>query len=72
LDSLPDQYCEVLEWKYIDGCSVEEIGELLGTGQIAAQSMLARARAAFRESLQNVFGSDAHDVLLAAIHEEST
>ena len=51
LDRLPGRYGDVLEWKYIEGRSVEEIGELLGIGRIAAQSVLARARAAFREAL---------------------
>ena len=44
LDRLPARYGDVLEWKYIEGRSVEEIGERLGIGQTAAQSVLARAR----------------------------
>ena len=32
LDRLPARYGDVLEWKYIEGRSVEEIGELLGVG----------------------------------------
>jgi RNA polymerase sigma-70 factor (ECF subfamily) len=63
LDRLPARYGDVLEWKYIDGRSVDEIGDLLGVGGIAAQSILARARTAFREALETVFGSTAHDVL---------
>ncbi len=63
LDRLPSQYGEVLEWKYVEGRSVEEIGDLLGIGHSAAQSMLARARVAFREALEAVFGATAHDVL---------
>jgi len=63
LDRLPSRYGDVLEWKYIQGRSVEEIGELLGIGHTAAQSMLARARTAFREALETVFGSTAHDIL---------
>jgi RNA polymerase sigma-70 factor (ECF subfamily) len=65
LDRLPGRYGDVLEWKYVDGRSVEEIGELLGVGHAAAQSMLARARIAFREALEAVFGSTAADVLSA-------
>jgi RNA polymerase sigma-70 factor, ECF subfamily len=65
LDRLPPRYGDVLEWKYIEGRSVEEIGELLGVGQIAAQSLLARARAAFREALETVFGATTEDVLFA-------
>jgi RNA polymerase sigma-70 factor (ECF subfamily) len=63
LDRLPARYGDVLEWKYIEGRSVDEIGDLLGVGRIAAQSMLARARVAFREALETVFGSTPHDVL---------
>jgi RNA polymerase sigma-70 factor, ECF subfamily len=63
LDRLPGRYGDVLEWKYVEGRSVEEIGELLGVGHTAAQSLLARARIAFREALETVFGSTAADVL---------
>lgn len=63
LDRLPSRYGDVLEWKYVEGRSVEEIGDLLGIGHTAAQSMLARARTAFREALETVFGATAQDVL---------
>jgi RNA polymerase sigma-70 factor (ECF subfamily) len=63
LDRLPARYGDVLEWKYIEGRSVEEIGASLGIGHTAAQSLLARARVAFREALETVFGSTAEDVL---------
>ena len=62
LDRLPASYGDALEWKYIEGESVETIGERLGIGTTAAQSLLARARRAFRESLESVFGADAGDV----------
>jgi RNA polymerase sigma-70 factor (ECF subfamily) len=63
LDRLPNRYGEALEWKYVEGHSVEEIGEMLGIGHTAAQSLLARARGAFREGLEAVFGASAVDVL---------
>jgi RNA polymerase sigma-70 factor, ECF subfamily len=63
LDRLPSRYGDVLEWKYVEGHSVEEIGDRLGIGHTAAQSLLARARVAFREALETVFGSTAADVL---------
>lgn len=63
LDRLPSRYGDVLEWKYVEGRSVEEIGTRLGIGHTAAQSLLARARVAFREALETVFGSTATDVL---------
>jgi RNA polymerase sigma-70 factor (ECF subfamily) len=63
LDRLPGRYGDALEWKYVEGHSVEEIGERLGIGQTAAQSLLARARVAFREGLEAVFGASAADVM---------
>ncbi len=63
LDRLPGRYGEALEWKYIEGHSVEEIGDRLGIGHTAAQSLLARARVAFRDGMEAVFGASAADVM---------
>jgi RNA polymerase sigma-70 factor (ECF subfamily) len=63
LDRLPARYGEALELKYIEGRSVEEIGDRLGIGHTAAQSLLARARVAFRDGMEAVFGATAGDVL---------
>lgn len=52
LDHLPGNYGQVLEWKYVEGYSVEEIAGRLETTAIAVQSMLARARGAFRKQYQ--------------------
>jgi RNA polymerase sigma-70 factor, ECF subfamily len=49
LRHLPQRYALALEWKYGDELSVEEIGQQLGITTTAAQSLLARAREAFRE-----------------------
>jgi RNA polymerase sigma-70 factor (ECF subfamily) len=49
LDHLPGRYGDVLEWKYIHGLSVDEIAARLGVGYKAAESLLTRARAAFRQ-----------------------
>ncbi len=62
LDRLPSNYGDALEWKYMEGSSVEEIGVRLGIGTTAAQSLLARARTAFREALEQVFGAEAADI----------
>ncbi len=48
LDYLPDRYGRALEWKYLEGCSVAEIAQRMDLGSMAVQSMLARARTAFR------------------------
>jgi RNA polymerase sigma-70 factor (ECF subfamily) len=50
LDHLPGRYGDALVWKYLEGRSVEEIGARLGLGYKAAESLLTRARQAFRES----------------------
>jgi RNA polymerase sigma-70 factor (ECF subfamily) len=52
LDHLPAGYGRVLEWKYMLELSVEEIAERLGTTPTAIQSMLARARRAFRRQYE--------------------
>lgn len=62
LDRLPAHYGDALEWRYMQGHSVEEIGQKLGIGTTAAQSLLARARISFREALEKVFGADAADI----------
>ena len=62
LDRLPSSYGDALEWKYIEGETVEAIGARLGIGTVAAQSLLARARRAFRQGLESVFGADATDI----------
>jgi RNA polymerase sigma-70 factor (ECF subfamily) len=49
LDHLPGDYGRVLELKYMEGYSVDEIAAQLSTTPIAIQSMLARARGAFRK-----------------------
>jgi RNA polymerase sigma-70 factor (ECF subfamily) len=49
LNALPERYALALEAKYGDGLSVEEIAAMLGVTPIAAQSLLARAREAFRD-----------------------
>lgn len=50
LGSLPPLYGKALRWKYADGLSVKEVAGRLAIGLVAAQSLLARARRAFRRS----------------------
>jgi RNA polymerase sigma-70 factor (ECF subfamily) len=49
LNHLPGRYGDVLEWRYIQELSVDEIAARLGVGYKAAESLLSRARAAFRD-----------------------
>lgn len=57
LDHLPGRYGQVLEWKYIQGLSVDEIAGQLGVGYKAAESQLTRARGAFRDAFALVAGA---------------
>jgi RNA polymerase sigma factor (sigma-70 family) len=54
LDRLPGRYGDALEWKYIDGLSVRQIAERLGLSAKAAESLLTRARAAFRDGFSTL------------------
>ena len=54
LDHLPTNYGNALEWKYIEGFSVAEISTRLKVSELAVQSMLARARTAFRDALSQL------------------
>jgi RNA polymerase sigma-70 factor (ECF subfamily) len=60
LDSLPARYGDVLEWKYIQDLSVGEIAARLGVGYKAAESLLTRARAAFRDGFTFVSSETCH------------
>ena len=59
LDQLPERYASALELKYIEGFNSREIAERLQISDEATQSLLARARRAFRE----VCGEALHSVL---------
>jgi RNA polymerase sigma-70 factor (ECF subfamily) len=48
LDRLPARYGDVLEWRYIEGVSVEDIARRLALSYKATESLLSRARDAFR------------------------
>ena len=54
LDHLPPPYGDALTWKYLQGLSVEEIARRLDLGYKAAESLLTRARRAFREAFAGV------------------
>jgi RNA polymerase sigma-70 factor, ECF subfamily len=57
LDRLPTRYGDALEWKYVEGLSVEEIAARMGLQHGAAQSLLQRARLAFREMFEELYGA---------------
>lgn len=51
VDSLPDQYADILELKYVQGLPVADIATRLQLGVKAAESLLGRARTAFRAAI---------------------
>ena len=50
LDHLPPRYSRALEWKYLEELSVDDIAGRLQCTPKAAESLLTRARAAFRDA----------------------
>jgi RNA polymerase sigma-70 factor, ECF subfamily len=65
LDFLPARYGDVLEWKYIDEQSVADIAARLDLSPKAAESMLTRARHAFREAFAALTGPSGFDFVQA-------
>lgn len=54
LDLLPPAYASAVEWRYLEGVPVTEIARRLGTSYKAAESLLSRARNAFRLSYESL------------------
>lgn len=69
LDRLPTNYANALEWKYIDGYSVGEIAARLEQNVIATQSLLARARPAFKDAFSSLSGNALRDLLPFALED---
>ena len=58
LDHLPRHYDAALQWKYVAGLSVNEIAERLSMTTKAAESLLTRARQAFRDAFAELAGKE--------------
>jgi RNA polymerase sigma-70 factor (ECF subfamily) len=56
LDFLPRRYGNALRFKYIDGLPVREVGKRLDLSAKAAESLLTRARRAFRDEFTALVG----------------
>lgn len=56
LDGLPLHYESALRWKYIDDLPVKEIAERMNVSPKAAESLLTRARTAFRDGFTTMTG----------------
>jgi RNA polymerase sigma-70 factor (ECF subfamily) len=54
LDQLPPRYGNALEWKYLEGLSVKEIASRMKLSPKAAESLLTRAREAFRDGFSTL------------------
>ena len=59
LDYLPAPYGDILEWKYLRDMSTGEIARRLGRSPKAVESLLTRAREAFRETFSMLSGGRA-------------
>jgi RNA polymerase sigma-70 factor (ECF subfamily) len=71
LDLLPSRYAQALEWKYVDQLPVLEIAQRLGVGPKAAESLLVRARNAFRVGWKDVGAAAAGDATTPARWSEN-
>ena len=60
--NLPDMYRDALERKYVQGDSLREIAGALRVSEVAAKSLLARARRAFRETFTTLVDAFAADL----------
>ena len=58
LDNLPNNYGDILEWKYVEQLSVSQIAEKLNTSLTSVQSSLARARDSFKTVIQKMMNND--------------
>ena len=54
LDQLPAHYGNALEWKYLEGLSVKQIAGRLKLSPKAVESLLTRAREAFRDGFRTL------------------
>jgi RNA polymerase sigma-70 factor (ECF subfamily) len=54
IDGLPDRYVSALKFKYLQGMSVDEISIEMNLSYLATESVLARARRAFRKLVEEL------------------
>jgi RNA polymerase sigma-70 factor (ECF subfamily) len=57
MDYLPSLYADALEAKYVNDLPVNEIAVLIGKSPKATESVLTRAREAFRESFKSLMNN---------------
>jgi RNA polymerase sigma-70 factor (ECF subfamily) len=66
LDYMPERQACALEMKYVDSLPVAEIGQRLGIGTKAAESLLSRAREKFRDAMVELLDVQTRDQLRMA------
>ncbi len=54
LDRLPPTYARAMEWRYLDGFEVADVAQRLALTYKAAESLLSRARSAFRDAYEEL------------------
>jgi RNA polymerase sigma-70 factor, ECF subfamily len=54
LDRLPPSYARAVQWRYLEGLAVPEIARRLAASYKATESLLSRARKAFREIYEHL------------------
>jgi RNA polymerase sigma-70 factor (ECF subfamily) len=57
LDRLPPSYAQAVQWRYLEGLAVPEIARRLASSYKATESLLSRARKAFREIYEHLTDS---------------
>lgn len=70
LDRLPPSYARAMEWRYLDGLEVAEIAQRLEVTYKAAESLLSRARRAFREAYEQLTATPAAGGLARTLPKE--
>lgn len=58
LERLSPTHRAALTWRYVDGLSVPEVAELVGRSVHATETLLMRAKAAFRRAHAELVGDD--------------
>lgn len=54
LDRLPPSYAQAVQWRYLEGLGVPEIARRLAASYKATESLLSRARKAFRDIYEHL------------------
>lgn len=66
LDRLPASYARAMEWRYLEGLSVAEVAQRLQSSYKATESLLSRAREAFREVYEQLTGDPGKEGVVGA------